>query len=48
MYGIVIILLFDFKIYKVLKKIIVNGEDRCDDLFSRYVRKDDEFYLNVV
>lgn len=48
MYGIVIILLFDFKIYKVLKKIIVNGEDRCSNLFSRYVKIGDEFYLNVV
>lgn len=48
MYGIVFILNFDFRIYKELKKINVNGIDKCNDLFSRYVKIDDEFYLNVV
>lgn len=48
MYGIVINLNFNFRIYKELKKINVNGIDKCKDLFSRYVKIDDEFYLNVV
>lgn len=46
-YGIATTRLFDSKIHKASKKIRVNGEDRCQHLFSRHVRKDDELYLNV-
>lgn len=46
-YGIATTSLFDSKIHKASKKITVNGEDRCSNLFSRHVKIGDELYLNV-
>lgn len=41
-YGIATTSLFDSKIHKASKKITVNGEDRCSNLFSRHVMIGDE------
>ncbi|XP_062593107.1 heat shock 70 kDa protein 12A-like [Saccostrea cucullata] len=46
-YGIASTRTFDHKIHKESKKFQVNKVDRCDDLFSRHVKKDDELILNV-
>lgn len=46
-YGIATTSLFDSKIHKASKKITVNGEDRCSNLFSRHVKIGDELFLNV-
>lgn len=46
-YGIASTSNFNFRIHKESKKIRVNGVDKCNDLFSMHVKKDDELYLNV-
>uniref|UniRef100_K1PQR6 Heat shock 70 kDa protein 12A n=1 Tax=Magallana gigas TaxID=29159 RepID=K1PQR6_MAGGI len=46
-YGIASTSNFNSRIHKESKKINVNGIDKCNDLFSRHVKIDDELYLHV-
>lgn len=44
-YGINVILDFDFEIYKIDKKIIVEGVDRCKDCFFIIVMVGEEIIV---
>ncbi|XP_062586417.1 heat shock 70 kDa protein 12A-like [Saccostrea cucullata] len=46
-YGIASTRTFNPKIHKESKKFQVNKVDKCDDLFSRHVKKDDKLILYV-
>ncbi|XP_062593076.1 heat shock 70 kDa protein 12A-like [Saccostrea cucullata] len=46
-YGIASSTTFNPEIHREAKKFRVNGVDKCDGLFSRHVKKNDELKLNV-